>query len=533
MAVGAKQLAAKNVIVKRLTAVEEMAGVDILCSDKTGTLTLNELTLDEPYLPQGKTNEDLLLAAFLASEPGTADAIEVCIRRTAAEQVPSLKTVDIKHNTIPGWKVLSSRPFDPVAKLTRATVQDERDHTIHAVAKGASHVILKLCGDTNEESAAHHAITEMARHGLRALAVAKSKPITGTWKDIKDDSLQWELCGILSLLDPPRPDSQHTIEHCQHHGLQVKMITGDALLIAKEVAWRLGMHRNILKPTQLPKEQKDIVNELSKTDLKALIHRLEKCDGFAQVVPEDKFIIVKLLQLGGHLVAMTGDGVNDAPALKRANVGIAVHGATDAARSAASIVLLEPGLKAIVDGITTSRQIFQRMRSYAVYRITSTIHFLIFLFVVILLYEFTIPARLVVLIAVLNDLAVLVISIDNAEVSPKPDKWRLGQMLTLSFILGILLCGASFAHFFIARDVFNVTEDELETIMYLQLSSCPHFVIFSTRLAGPFWRQPPSLIFFLAVFLTQVSHTYQSAGWFDPFQVRYISYHCLCVLSWQ
>ena len=194
----------------------------------------------------------------------------------------------------------------------------------------------------------------------------------------------------------------------------------------------------------------------------------------------------------------------DAPALKKANVGIAVHGCTDAARAAAAIVLLQPGLGTIADGVMTSRQIFQRMRSYSLYRITSTIHFLLFLFIAIIAFDFTIPAVLIVLITVMNDAATLVISVDNAQISHRPDKWRIGQLITLSFILAILLAIASFGHYFIFKYALTKSEDELGTIMYLQMSSCPHFVIFSTRLPRAWYTQPPSMIFFVAVMGTQV-----------------------------
>lgn len=502
LAVGAKQLSERQVIVKRLTAIEEMAGIDILCSDKTGTLTLNQLTLDDPFLNPGFTNNDLLMTSYLASESGANDAIELCVRKYAADTVPDLKGVDQTTSVIPGHRIIQFQPFDPVSKLTRATVHRLSDDTVFCVAKGAPHVIIRLAaGEDNR--AAQKAIVTMASRGLRALGVARSKPIrleSGQSAPLSD-TVQWQLVGLLSLLDPPRPDSKHTIEQCNFYGISVKMITGDAQLIAKEVAKRLGMFQCIMNPSKLSDK-----NASEEDIIKCCV----KADGFAQVVPEDKFRVVELLQSGGHLVGMTGDGVNDAPALKKANVGIAVHGCTDAARSAADIVLLQPGLSTIVDGIITSRIIFQRMRSYAVYRITSTVHFLAFLFCTIIIYDYSLPADLIVLIALLNDGATIVISIDNALVSPRPDKWRLGQLLTLSVVLGFLLAGSSFAHFFVARDFFLVSRDELDTILYLQMSSCPHFVIFSTRLAVPFWHNAPSLLFFIAIVGTQIFAMYIS-----------------------
>ncbi|CAG8488627.1 9141_t:CDS:2 [Paraglomus occultum] len=487
MAVGAKQLAAKKVIVKRLTAVEEMASISVLCSDKTGTLTLNELTFDKPYLSPGFSEEDILLYSYLSAEPGANDPIESAVRNAAESTLEFLKNRPNKHE-IPGYKQTAFVPFNPTTKMTSATILNLETKDVFKVAKGAPQVIINLVGGDDD---AVRAVNALARRGLRALGVARTKP---------GNLEKYELVGMISLLDPPRPDSGETIRRCNGYGVEVKMITGDQLIIAKEVAHRLGMQRVILDANHLV--------DATKSEEEVTQH-CERADGFAQVIPEHKYRVVELLQKRGLLVGMTGDGVNDAPALKKANVGIAVHGCTDAARSAADIVLLAPGLSTIVDGITTSRAIFQRMRSYALYRITSTVHFLMFFFTITLARDWTMEAILLILITILNDAATLVIAVDNAKISKQPDKWRLGQLITLSILLGALLTAASFGHFFIARDVFHIPERDpndkrLETIMYLHISSCPHFVIFSTRLSGYFWENLPSPIFFVAVMGTQV-----------------------------
>ncbi|KAJ1330359.1 plasma-membrane proton-efflux P-type ATPase [Batrachochytrium salamandrivorans] len=498
MAVGAKQLALKKVIIKRLPAIEELASVSILCSDKTGTLTLNELSFDKPYLAQrGSTNEnlagnkmgrytdqELLLNALFSSEPGAADPIELAVRNAAQEKVEIFKTrKDKDQHSVPGFKIISFIPFNPNSKYTEATVENLATNEKFRCIKGAPHVILDLCNGHQE---ALDAVIDFAKRGLRALGVART---------IDKDMTQFEMVGMISLLDPPRPDSAQTIKDCIAYGVAVKMITGDQLIIAKEVAYRLGISRAILDAHRL------VDTTISE---EALIDRCVKADGFAQVIPEHKYRVVELLQKRGYLVGMTGDGVNDAPALKKANVGIAVHGCTDAARSAADIVLLAPGLSTIVDGIVASRAIFQRMRSYSIYRITSTIHFLLFFFITLLVFDFSLPDRLIILIAVLNDAATLVISVDSAKISQKPDKWRLGQLLSLSFILGVLLMGISFAVFFFARSFPDLSPGQIQTIMYLQISSCPHFVIFSTRLPSWFWENRPSWMFLIAVGGTQV-----------------------------
>ncbi|KAG1472104.1 hypothetical protein G6F56_001741 [Rhizopus delemar] len=487
MAVGAKQLAKKQVIVKRLTSVEELASVSILCSDKTGTLTLNELTFDEPYLASTYTKNDLLLYAYLSSEPATSDPIESAVRTAAERSHPILSTLQGSHE-VPGYQIKSFKPFDPNEKMSRAVILDKTTQSTLKVAKGAPQVILDL---VHGHEAAERVVTEFAQRGLRALGVARTKP-----KSIMDDSQdEWELVGLFSLIDPPRHDSASTLQDCQSYGISVKMITGDQTIIAKEVAQRLHMGQNILDANSLVDPSKS-EEEIA-----------EKClfvDGFARVVPEHKYKVVELLQNKGYFVAMTGDGVNDAPALKKANVGIAVHGSTDAARTAADIVLLSPGLSAIVDGIKTSRAIFQRLQSYALYRISSTIHFLIFFFIITLAENWQMPPIFLILISVLNDAATMIMTVDNVTISKHPNTWRLRLLVVLSTVLAFFLSLVSFAHFYMFRDVIKVTSGQLSTVMYLHISAAPHFIIFSTRTDGYCWKSLPSWSFTLVVLGTQM-----------------------------
>ncbi|KAI8979836.1 plasma-membrane proton-efflux P-type ATPase [Mycotypha africana] len=481
MAIGAKQLAKKQVIVKRLTAVEELASVSILCSDKTGTLTKNELTFDEPYLSSPYGKDDILLYAYLASGIAADDPIEIAVRTAAEEYHPNISN-DGSH-TVYGYHVSSFKPFNPVDKMSEAAVEESATKTKFRVAKGAPQVILKMTGD---DKTATEMIQSFAARGLRSLGVARTSD---------NDLNQWQLVGLLSFIDPPRDDSADTIAECNKYGLTVKMITGDQGVIAKEVAGRLGMGKNILDADELSDSAKS-AKEVSDLCIYS--------DGFSRVIPEHKYHVVELLQDRGYFVAMTGDGVNDAPALKKANVGIAVAGATDAARSASDIVLLSSGLSTIIDGVKVARIIFQRLQSYALYRITSTIHFLIFFFVITLIEDWKMPPVFLILISLLNDAATLIMAVDNVSISYTPNMWRLRLLIILSCVLALALSAFSFAHFYIFRDVLHVTPSELSSIMYLHISSAPHFVIFSTRTNTFWWKSMPSIVFTIIVLGTQV-----------------------------
>ena len=486
MAVGARILAAKQAVVSRLVAIEELAGVDVLCSDKTGTLTQNSLTLGEPFCTSGATAGEVIIAGALASRADNDDPIDLAILGGLSDP-----------NALHGYTVTGYQPFDPVSKRTEATVTENgagtgsgTEQATFKVSKGAPQVMLALAADASTvKSAVDTAVNDFAARGYRSLGVARTGP--------KGD---WHFLGVLPLFDPPREDAAATIATARKMGVEVKMVTGDALAIARETATKVGLGSNILDAAGL--------GEVQKTESAATAESIERADGFAQVFPEHKYHIVEVLQQHGHIVGMTGDGVNDAPALKKADCGIAVSGATDAARAAASIVLLTPGLSVIIDAIKVSRRIFQRMNSYAMYRIAETLRVLLFVTLIILVFNFyPVTAIMIVMLALLNDGAILSIAYDNVRYRSKPEAWNMRLVLGIATVLGVLGPIAAFGLFFLGDRVFGLGHPQLQTMMYLMLSVAGHLTIFLTRTRGPFWSIRPARILLLAVLGTQALAT--------------------------
>ena len=478
MAVGARLLAKKQAIVSKLVAIEELAGVDVLCADKTGTLTQNKLTLGDPFCLDATTTGELILAGALASEAANNDTIDLAVIGGLKDK-QALKPYQITHFT----------PFDPVHKRTEATVKGT-DGKIFKVTKGAPQVILALSANAaTVKSAVDKAVDGFAARGFRALGVARA-----------DGDGEWRLLGVLSLFDPPREDAKATVATAAEMGVKIKMVTGDALAIAREMAKTLGMGANILDANTLGDAKTEETGAVAKT--------IEDADGFAQVFPEHKFHIVDVLQKHGHIVGMTGDGVNDAPALKKADCGIAVSGATDAARAAAAIVLLTPGLSVIIDAIKESRRIFQRMNSYAIYRIAETLRVLLFMTLAIVVFNFyPLTAIMIVMLALLNDGAILSIAYDNVIYRKKPEAWDMRTVLGVSTVLGVIGVTSAFGLFYLGERVFHLDRAHIQTLMYLKLSVAGHLTIFLTRTRGPFWSIRPAPILLLAVFGTQAVAT--------------------------
>jgi H+-transporting ATPase len=478
MAVGARLLAKKEAIVTRLAAIEELAGVDILCSDKTGTLTQNKLTLGDPFSVNNIPAAQVILWAALASRAEDKDTIDMAVLGGVKDE-----------QALKGYQIVHYQPFDPVHKRTEATVKGS-DGKPFKVTKGAPQVILALSANANEVKAAvEKAVNEFASRGFRALGVARA-----------DQDGKWQFVGVLPMFDPPREQAKATIATARQMGVKVKMVTGDALAIARETAGKLGLGTNILDASGF--------GDTKVHETEQLAESIEKADGFAQVFPEHKFHIVDVLQKRGHIVGMTGDGVNDAPALKKADCGIAVSGATDAARAAASIVLMTPGLSVIIDAMKESRKIFQRMNSYAIYRIAETLRVLLFMTLAILIFNFyPLTAVMIVMLALLNDGAILSIAYDNVRYKDQPEAWNMRLVLGIATVLGVVGPIAAFGLFFLGDRVFHLDHPHLQTLMYLMLSVAGHLTIFQTRTRGPFWSIRPARVLLIAVFGTQAIAT--------------------------
>ena len=479
MAVGALALSKMKAIVSRLQSIEEMAGIDVLCSDKTGTLTQNKLTLGEPEVFAAADAQDLILAAALASRAEDQDAIDLAVIGGLTDA-----------NALDAYTQSRFVPFDPVGKRTEAEITAS-DGVTFKVTKGAPQVILALSDVVGTDAErADKQVQDLAAKGFRTLGVARA-----------DASGSWRFLGILPLFDPPREDSEETIRQAGAHGIAVKMVTGDNAAIAREIASRLGLGTAIQPVDELVSEAATRGHLSSNA-----AERIEQADGFAQVFPEHKYAIVKALQERGHLVAMTGDGVNDAPALKQADVGIAVSGATDAARAAAALVLTAPGLSTIVSAVEEARRIFERMNSYAIYRVIETIRIMCFMVAAMLVYRFyPITAIMIILLALLNDIPIMAIAYDNTWLDPKPVRWQMHQVLTIATVLGLIGVVETFLLLMIAYSWLGIGLDQVQTIIFLKLSVAGHLTLFVARTKRPMLSRPfPAPLLAGAILATQI-----------------------------
>jgi H+-transporting ATPase len=560
MAVGAINLARRQAIVSRLTAIEELAGVGIFCSDKTGTLTKNEMQVAEPVVFTGYDERDLFLVAALASKQENNDPIELPIF-AYIEQKRSDADWQAYHQT-------TFIPFDPVRKRTEATIEKDGEHFV--AMKGAAQVLLGMGQLPDEQvQSISQQVDQLAAKGYRTLAVGRQR-----------GDAPLELLGLIPLYDPPRDDSKQVIADMQRYGIEVKMVTGDNLAIAREIGSLLGLEQRTLRAAQLSgsgsnellnlasvlstaiyqrlkpevtrKEAKQFADEVMKvvgemydtrllerefihTHESAIIDMIESVNIFAEVVPEDKYRIVDTLQKGGHIVAMTGDGVNDAPALKKADCGIAVSNATDAARAAADIILTAAGLSVINEAVKQARITFERMKSYATFRIAETIRIILFMTLSIVVFNFyPITALMIILLALLNDLPILSIAYDNTRVSQRPVRWNMFDMLAVSTVLGVTGVIGSFLLFFILKES-GFSESVIQSMLFLKLIVAGHSTLYITRAEGWFWQRPyPAPLLLGATFGTEILGTLMAVYGFliTPIGWEYALWMWVYALVW-
>ncbi|CAN6900083.1 unnamed protein product [Brassica oleracea] len=503
MAIGSHRLSLQGAVTKRMTAIEEMAGMDVLLSDKTGTLTLNKLTVDKNLVElfaKGVDREHVILLAARASRIENQDAIDAAIVGMLADPKEARA----------GVREVHFLPFNPVDKRTALTYV-ESDGSWYRASKGATEQILNLCSCKEDvKRKAHGVIDKFAERGLRSLAVARQE-VPEKKKDASGGP--WELVGLLPLFDPPRHDSAETIRRALNLGVNVKMITGDQLAIGKETGRRLGMGTNMYPSSALLGQEKD-----SSLDALPVDELIEKADGFAEVFPEHKYEIVSRLQQRNHICGMTGDGVNDTSALKKADIGIAVAGATDAARGASDIVLTEPGLSVIISAVLTSRAIFQRMKNYTIYAVSNTIRIVFGFMFIALLWEFDFAPFMVLIIAILNDGAIMTISKDNVKPSPQPDSWKLIEIFSTGVVFGgyQALMTVVFFWAMIDTDIFSnmfgvrplsQRPEQLMAALYLQVSITSQALIFITRSRSWSYVEPPGLLLLGAFVIAQLVAT--------------------------
>ncbi len=515
LAIGANKLAKMKAIVSKLTAIEELSSMDILCSDKTGTLTKNELTIKDIKLFDAKDNDEVLNTAYLTCESHSKDAIENAISA-------NIKNKDMFKD----YKQLKFTPFDPTIKRSEAVIQTP-DNKEMLVIKGAPQVIVDLCNlDEAKKQSILNAIDDYAKKGFRTLGICKKE----------DNNMRF--LGLIALFDPPRDDTKDTLQKVKDMGVHLKMVTGDHEAIAVELAKHLNIGSNIISVANFAKNNPN-VSEEKKEQL------IESADGFAEVFPEHKFEIVKALQRKKHIVGMTGDGVNDSPALKQADIGIAVDGSADAAKQSADLVLTEPGFNVIHKAIEEARQIFGRMKSYALYRITETCRLLLFISAsIIIFHNYPLSAIMIILIALLNDIPIMMIAYDHMRCHSVPVTWNLKEIITISS--GIALAGviSTFGLYWMGDYYwFNDAPDKLaklSTLAFMGILCGGNLTIYLTRNVGSILQRPlPEIKFLLATLFSQLVGTlltvygikigkdgFIGIGW------KYVLYTWVYILIW-
>lgn len=480
LAIGSRELARKGVLVTRLSAVEDAATMDVLCADKTGTITMNKLSIANVMPLNGFTEKDVILYGALASQEANQDPIDLAFINKAKQEKLSVETF-VQESFV---------PFDPKNRRTEATVK--KDGEEFKVMKGAVRTIAGACGlDENGIHELEARLEEFAARGYRTLAVARA--------DIQG---QPQLVGLSTLYDMPRPDSKQLIQELKELGVPVKMLTGDALPIAREIADTIGLGENVMSASSL--------KTLIKTDPLEAAEAAEKSNGFAEVYPEDKYTIVKSLQAEKHVVGMTGDGVNDAPALRQAEVGIAVSNATDVAKGAASVVLTSEGLTGIVDLVKNGRVIYERITAWILSKTVRTLQISTFVVLSFLLTgTYVVSAFAIILYFFLTDFVKIALSTDNLCWSRKPDTWNIAGAVKASLVLGFLVIAESFGLLYVALHFFHIALNDpaLYTFTFEVLFFSAMFLIFNVRERRHFWSSKPSRTLLAAIIISIVVAT--------------------------
>jgi H+-transporting ATPase len=494
MAVGAMRLAESGVVVRQLSSLEELSGVTVICSDKTGTLTENKLAVGSLWA-HDCTDQMLMGYAASCMPLDSADTIDMAILRYAKSKKVSGQA---------GWEIVRYVSADGDRKRATAVLYNDKTGSYKLAIKGAPQKVLELCKvDFKAKETALSQVERFAGQGFRTLAIAvkdmTADQVDGPHMQLKTlDESGATLLGLISLSDQPRQDAASTILKAESMGVKVRMVTGDHSAAARNIASRIGMKGSELTSSAI-------------ANLKGAsgAMKMRATTIFSEVLPAQKYEIVQALQKGGEVVAVTGDGVNDAPALKRASVGIAVSGANEVARSAADLVLTRPGLSVIVNGIQEGRAIYKRMYHYVTYRLAETFRVLLLVpFAIIVFGFFPLTPIQLVLLSVLNDIPILAMATDNVDNASYPEKWRVKRLMSVSSVLGFVGLFSSASLLFLAFFVFNLPIGVIQTLLFLKLSVSGHLMVFHARNKGPVLKgTPPSKALLTAVVATQLIAT--------------------------